>query len=606
VTRLAEHWGAPPPNDASLGEMNYYPRGAHYMAAIVGSLFGSSLMGMQLVALVSLMTLWAGMIWIVLSLPQRQARTGAWIMAVTLVLGFRKMEMHGDELVGNFFYSQLVAQAMVLAAVAALLKLESRGLPSWMRNTLMTITVVLTTGVHLLPALELLGMMCAMIAIELWQHWRARRPGLLRAGVVGALFALGACALLFKHPAFAAMREISRNNGALVLRSLHSMSALMVFGAAVALLCCALIWRWLSLEQARRGSAPMALKYVGSYGLAVAGMCLLQGVALSLGSGSDYAVKKHIFALDGAALLALALLPLLFSLPRDGSQANQAQPGIGALLHDSLLPAIVLTLAFFCVTVRKEKIDVSNTVALERELGLRRDLLIPRQSERYTYVAALDGLSPQLAYMMTLGVFHAPRLVNAQDIMNGRIPSDWDSVGTLLTSENSALDKTQCRRAAPAHGIAMIDGQCIATLPEFIRPRFKFGARDADGKCSLEGFSHRESSGTWTEAGMAKISCPLLRVKGRRATSVEISANAFVSGKAPRQRVNIGIAGQTARTVRYDEAHSDQTISLALPADVGERVEIDLGLPDAVSPQQLGLSTDTRKLGLFVQSIEFK
>ena len=606
VVRLSELWDLPAMLDPSLGEMNVYPRLAHQAAAIAGRITGSPLLGLQMVTLLSLLLLWASVAWIVQTLPRAAAIATSLMLAALLALNLAtlQMQLHGDEVVGNFFFSQLAGQAFVMAVIAGCLAMDASGKPDWLRNALLAGATWLATGIHLMPALELLCLMAALVALDLFQHWRQRRAGLLVAGLLGTVLVLAALAMLVTHPSFRAMSSISKNNGTIFINHLGSVKALMNYSVLIAVLSAAIVWRWLALAKREDNRALLALKYIGAYGLAVSGLCLLQAVALKLGFGSEYAIKKYTDALNSVALLELALLPVLFL--RTLRRPDAAGFGVASILHGYVLPSALTALAFYCITAPAVKtVDISELAGLEQQLVLRRDLLVPFQSGKFTYVAGVERLPHHLAYMMSIGLFHAPRSSNAANLLAGQALTEWGMVGSVVTSEGSYLDQDPaCRRAAPAQAIAVLDGNCVARrlAPPPANVSFAAGTRPSD--CTMEGFGEREPNSTWTISTTVSLVCPVPVIDGKAPTRIEIDAAAFLN-KIVSQRAIVSVNGAPALTFVYDTAQP-RKISLPLAGAVGRKVEIRLSLPDARSPHELGLSGDSRKLGLALRSLEFK
>ena len=90
-----------------------------------------------------------------------------------------------------------------------------------------------------------------------------------------------------------------------------------------------------------------------------------------------------------------------------------------------------------------------------------------------------------------------------------------------------------------------------------------------------------------------------------RPRHLEIEASAFLN-QVPAQRVQIGVRGQPLAQFNFDSTKPKQRMVLELPENLGAELLIEFYLPDAVSPSQLGPSTDTRLLSLWLRSIEFK
>jgi hypothetical protein len=590
VARLMEHGHAAFAFDPSLGEMNSYPRLSHQLAAAAGRITGSPLAGMQTVAVASLMLLWAAFASLLGSLPQRMALAAAFAWTALLAINhyLLHMPLHGDELIGNFFYAQLAGQALCLCGVLFAFHLERRGAPFWLRCALLAPGAWLLTGVHLLPALVLLLTGGLALATELLALWRAKRGRLAAATAVAAVTCLAAVAAVLSHPAFRAMSEISTQNGGMVLPYLDNTKTLLCFSAAMAAVSAAQMVFW---ARRRHDERLMAVKYIGAYGLAVSGLCLLQGVALVFGFGSEYAMRKYAFALDTAALTALSLIPAMLVYRRECVKETR-------LL--AVLPAFLTVAAVGAVAAPPAVFDMRKLEALERGvMGLSGQATAAPGKFSYV-IEATDGTA-LTEYMMSIAHLHIPRMenANAASLLFQRSLVDWPAVGAVLTAQGSAFDHApECRRGPPFGGMVALDGTCLLKRAADT-DRIAFTQANKVFPCTLQGFSAREANGTWTEGRQASLRCSLA-ARDKAAGRVEIAASAFHG----RQRAILTVQGQPPQEFVFGA--STQTISLAAGASAPGEIVMQLALPDAVSPQQLGLSTDSRVLGLFVQALEYK
>lgn len=190
VLRLTESGNHAFPFDPSLAEMNVYPRLSHQLAATIGRWLGSPLMGMQTLGALSMVTIWAGLMWLLTGLPQRVALAASGMLVLLLALNRHVigMPLYGDELIGNYFYPQLLGQALCVAVMVASASLARRGIHVWLRYGVLVVAMYLLAGVHPLPALLLLMLLGWMIVTDLLLHWREPRPGLAVHGALGAGF----------------------------------------------------------------------------------------------------------------------------------------------------------------------------------------------------------------------------------------------------------------------------------------------------------------------------------------------------------------------------------------------------------------------------------
>ena len=601
VVRLMEYGNAPFPYDPSLGEMNVYPRLAHQMAASVGRLWSSPLMGMQALAVLSMVLAWAGLSWLVSSLPQRTAAIAALALAALFAVNRYAVHMplQGDELVQNFFYPQLLGQTLFIAIILLNLYLEKKAVAAWLRYGLLVPAVYLLAGVHLLPAVTLLAMMGLMICAELLVMWRRGRPGLAATGAIGAGLLLSALGALISHPAFAVMQEISKQNGNIPLRHLDSTVALMSYSGVVALASVALLLYW---ARPQRERSFMALKYIGLYGLAVSGLCLAQWLAWLLGFGSEYAMRKYVFSLDTVALIELALLPALL-LSRGAEAAGTRWY---AVLQYCVLPAALTALACLTIGSMPVVLPTQRLVALESGVKSLQERLGRPETGKYDYVIGVNNSSAVIEYMMSIGQLRLARFesVNAASLLFKRDIADWSAVDRIVTAEKGAFDHYPvCRIGTPVGGLVALKAECLVGR---IRGTTRIELTDANKifVCSTHGMSGREGGGSWTDSREATLRCPLPQVGGKTPGRVDVEVVAF-RGDIASMRALVGVEGQPLRQLTVGGS-ATQTLSLPLGGQAAREVVIRFELPDVRSPQELGLSNDTRKLGLLVRAIEFK
>lgn len=609
VARLSEFWGLPPGADPSLGEMNVYPRTSHALAALVGSVFDSPLVGLLVVALAAVVVLWASLVHLLMSLPGRLATRCLVMFAVLVVLNRLewRFELHGRELVGSFFYAQLVAQALVAATLVALLALERGGAAAWVRYLACIGLAWVAAGMHALPALQLLSFFLLLAGLDALLRWRDGAPHALRGGLVAAAFMVGAVALLVRHPAFSAMVEISRTNGAFTPRHFAGIGAIGAYAAVLAAASGLVLRQWWRARRADAAGGLLAIKLIGLYGLAVAGLCVAQILALRLGYGSEYAIKKHVFALNSVALLELSLLPALWAIRREPAAATASAPPRGVVFAYLLLPALTV-MAFYGIAPRKKTHGTAAIVTLERALLRERDALRALAPGGFAYVLPGPGVSPPLAYLLTTGVLASPRGPgsNSESILRAEPLGDWGEVAAVLQPGPLQPDQPEsCRRAFPSVPIAVLDGPCMARAVAQTRTLIRFTAAQAPSPCTLLGFGDPEGSFTWTVQPEASLECPVPRIDGKPATRVTLSAGAFLD-RVPFQRARVTVEGGGSAELRFDEAVPYQSVTLDLPATAGDTCRIRLSLPDATSPSAVGLSVDPRILGLSLARIEFK
>lgn len=614
VARLGGHWRLPPGLDMSLGEMNVYPHGAHWLASLLGRPAGSNLAGMQMLIMAAFLLLWAAMFGLLLQLPLiLRGRSAACLL---LLLGLNRallhMELHGSEIIGNYFFSQLVAQAAAMLVILLALWLEQRRQPRWHRNLLLLLSIWLLCSVHLLPALELLALLALLLWLDGWQ--RAAGRGALRVWLTGAAWLLAALALVLTNPGYKTMTSISRNDGGLAqsmagtggfsLNFGDNVTALMWITLLLLVSSLAMVRRWWRMPAAQR-HAWLAYKYLALYGTALAAMCVLQYLACELGHGSSYAVKKYLFAINSVLLLQLAVWGAGLLAPGAGADPAKRAPSRSRAMLKQLLPLPVFALMVFCLLPPQPKFSYSEWLGYEREV-LDLQKRVPQQGGKFVYVAQLKHPFEWLPYLFSIGVFKTPRDKNIEDLMYRRPLAFRSQVAATITSLNSALDRwPQCRRKVTAHQLVLIEQACVdretGTMPGF----FDLSRDEPANPCIFSGFGTPEALGRWSAQRQAGIDCKIPMIEGKPATRLALTIQAFLP-PGVRQRLQMTQAGGLSKEVQFDQDYQHDVLVVPLHADADGHCRLTLQLPDARSPQALGIGMDRRELGIRIAALEFQ
>ena len=201
---VRHRWIMPPETQAYLAEQFVYPKGSQRIAALAANLGLSGLNSLVLVAVGSAAVGW-------LALFDQARRISIWVLLASLVLSlavvFWLRAILGGEVVGNFFYPQLVSEAVCIVALIVGAEVLARS--RWAFAVYAPLVTAFAGWFHLIGALKLAGALCVLALFEM-----ARRL-IQRRGVDWALavtLPLVAAALLL-NPSFAAMRWMSQNNG---------------------------------------------------------------------------------------------------------------------------------------------------------------------------------------------------------------------------------------------------------------------------------------------------------------------------------------------------------------------------------------------------------
>jgi hypothetical protein len=117
------------------------------------------------------------------------------------------------------------------------------------------------------------------------------------------------------------------------------------------------------------------------------------------------------------------------------------------------------------------------------------------------------------------------------------------------------------------------------------------------------GWSQAEPMFRWTEAKEAALAFRLNAIKDLQLTA---KLQAFViPNRHPEQRLSVALNGKPIGKFSFSDERAHE-ITLALSSNLLRQSNVvELFLPDAVSPKSLGVSEDTRSLGIAVYWIQF-
>jgi hypothetical protein len=598
VFRIGEQFNLGNPTDPSMGEMNFYPRLSHIVAAVAGFIVGSPLLGLHLTALLSLFLIWFCYVYLLGTLPRALAVASIVCLAVLSFLNKRvfHLEVHGSELVDNYFFSQLMAQSVTMLVIAIGL-LSERKAGRWCAYFVLVMGIFINTGIHLLPTLELLGVLGFVLLVD---GIKVRRTDpRLRVWLLPALI-VPACALagVLINPAFAAMRQIADNNGGLGFDRISYPVGLIT--VCLAVMAMSFVAAWAYLRPHGQYAWPV-LKYLSALGMAMATLCLLQMVLARFGYGSDYAVKKYGNGLL-TQLLVLASVGLGALLLR--------RPQIRGLQLPGWLFAPGAAVLFFCIatnaTPRKSDFDVSELVALEKSMiGLLASQYTPAVSPKQDVVIGLSK-EPTFDYMFTLAIARTSRKYATPEIFYTHAITDFSKYDNVITAPGTPrYDSPQCRRNSNRL-LVVNSAACLATLAQEVEKQqtaFDFTSDSTLPVGSIDGFSVPEAHGRWMQTPQARFTWLRPSVA---PNTLKVKITPFLSAEHPRQRLLIKVNGQRVYEGEFLYEGLVEPIQVAIPAPTERGYVVEFDAPDAISPKALGLSEDTRELSFSVKELTFE
>lgn len=117
---------------------------------------------------------------------------------------------------------------------------------------------------------------------------------------------------------------------------------------------------------------------------------------------------------------------------------------------------------------------------------------------------------------------------------------------------------------------------------------------------STSGFSVPEGDHIWTNAKIAKVTLPLARMYPRPSSITFFDTTGLITANHT-QVLTVKVNGEQAAQYEYAPGNNDHTIEIRLPQ--ADQAEIELEIPNAKSPFDLGMSADKRELGISFKAV---
>lgn len=613
---LASHYGLTshiaqvgfwkPASDVVLPGMSAYPKVAHALAAYVGVALGSTVRGLQVVALFAVAILWTCFAFIALS-PGGSVAIRVYALLVTSFVFnkfFLQNELHGHELIGGFFFSQLVAQAMAALALLICMKQDSGKSNESVRYLTFVLFLGLLAAIHPVPALELFGVFSGILVLDLLVEKRERKSFRALAKAVGYwMLGLGAIIL---QPGFWAMVRISANNGSMPLRYFQSAHSIGLLGVVIVAISAIFIASWyVGRAKSPQSDGYKGLKYVGLYGASIAGLCLVQLIALIYGFGSEYAVKKYAYAMFAVLLIQMAMLPAVIVAFR--MESNYSDARFNGKFEYYFLPVSLIVVAYMCTLPAEKIFSVKEVSKIEKKVK-KIQASNGNSTDGYSLVMGMDGAPSMVNYMMSVGFFAAPDHIVREETLVKNDVTDFSKVKFLITTPNFLNDKpyafSACRQELSGN-MTLVNGKCVRErlVPAVCQGAIALSAKQLPFGFA-KGFGSAEPDGRWTEGNHASIACVMPSMIGKVPKKISIQTVAFLHGKTT-QTLRLRVNNDSWFEYSYDVHNQRKNLLIPVRSAPGEPLTVQFELPSAISPSELGISSDARKLGVKIDSISF-
>ena len=478
---IMEHWNLPS-TDPALQGFSDYPAGSHFLAAVIGKVVGSPILGLQLAAFGAITTVWLATASILAMYPRTKRYLALGFLALLILLnspvGPFSAQGFGFELVTNYFYSQAVGQA--LFAIAALwVVFAIREQKSYFSSAVpVAVAAVMSSAVHVVTSLELLALLGLLSLRELWTSPALREgfPRLRRRSlsysVVGALLLpLFTLIIVVMLPGVRYQAGAAADDGYLELPYLPTPGWVGALAFLVLVISAVLV-----ATAKHHGEASSKRVTVG---IAILGASIaLPAFALwcdfeFVGGAGPYAVKKMGYGLATAlALQICAFSVLLIPAFRERTPRHSA---VALIPFTAIAVSLVTGIAMWSVYSENVQRRTSELVLMEEAFANNAAAL---ESPPGTLDIALD-LSKQpgsfwggtIDYLFTVSALHgierggriaeagAPGLTSVFFVAPQFVAEP--RLNKVMTRRGSQVDIAACRVAPPVNGFVVLWADCL-------------------------------------------------------------------------------------------------------------------------------------------------
>lgn len=600
VTRLCEQWTVEDPDEPTLGEMNFYPRYSHLLAAVVGRAIGSPLAGMHLVGQFSILVMWYALG--VMLRRQSDSALASHLFCLgmlLLVVRHAEFEILGHEMVAHYFFAQSVGTAGMLSFLAIWLSMRDVRTSLLFRYALPLGIAVFLLGCHGIPAVQLLGFVLGTVVVDLVISGDMRRAA---AGVVSLSAAVAA---ILVHPASGAMVEIAANNGSLRLKWTPTLDALFVLTLMTLVL--STLGVVVSVRRASREGGEMDLLGVISLqGAVVTGLCLTQLVAFLSGHGSEYACKKYGFGINTSLVLILSLgtSRILLALSA-GTHWERRLRHSGKVLRPHAA-AVIMVAGVMAVHPPPGPYAVSRLLEVERALLDFQAANLESEGQRRDIAQGIAGVGAIGDYALSIGALRHPRDHAANNILVGRLAVSPRKERFLITRQGRLdLVGLHSKDLPIGADLAVYEGAAAAAHGETCAPSTDFSSAGIHGELDLIGFGLAEATGRWTVGLAAQwlARLPASLVGRVRRVRIVLGPGFLPDGRLDEATVSLNGAPPIRFTI---EPVPFEVLVPFVPGTPADRMAVRFEIPGARSPRSLGVSDDARALGLFVRRIDLE
>lgn len=588
-TGFMENWGA----------LLDHPAGSHFIAAVLGRVFDSSILGMHILGLIGLSTCWFVM---------SRLAIGAGFLAFSLfafiILYMCNMQygmIFGYELIHNYLFGQFIATSFLLLGLY-LVFLSTK--VNWRIYCVCSVLFYVGLLFHATFSIIFLASTCVYF---LYQNILFGSGSLLavKKWLPVIIYGMVGCAVFATHPYSSGADLMRTHNGALGFSGFASGSSIELPG--VILLFVALFFSalgiWLSPKiKSENTHLSKVYGFVNCVLLGAVGIAIIQYLLMKISFVSPYIVKKNYFTIATFLALSLCILIEVF-LMRFAPSIRKLSIKVAIQKEVFLLPLILLV-----VSVSKFSYSSLNYADIVDAQKIARHYhLIEANDKSYRNTGAFfPNVTFPINFMISLADLQAPRGEIAHAVLNNKF-SLMPKGSFILTEALPNVPDTglmtgrfRIYSAEEFHGFpkAANSKKYLFTNGGELTPKAGGYSRFLS-----DGFSAPEPWGTWS---LGEASSIIFATERSIQKGIKLSLEASFFLPKGKEKLEISVFCNGQFLLKREVFSPDKTIwEISIPQSLKNsenEYTLDFKYVSASSPQEFGMSADTRKLAMGVSS----
>ncbi len=571
----------------NLQEMALYPPAAHWLTSGLAKFNDSIILSMNIVVLISFV-----LIYFIISKLVIDIGFVEYLMSMLVILLLAALKntfpIIGFEVVNNYFFSQFISMAFSLVFIITIYRVIDRFVPIVLITSIFTI---IGLAIHPLPVTVALASLYLILIVEKYKKGKLYSQ---LYQIVLTIIASGSIFIL--HPYTKNIANISQNNGWLSFKYLTNnptdINSLCVILIIVSILMSAAMISKIMRDISEINSRDSSKLVISSILFSSSSLAFLQYILFIAGKSNPYTVKKYLFVMF--TFLIISIIILISDVISSAVKRKNLFLKINKLFeHDNnykyyAIPVCIIALSF--VIFKNYYTSIYEVEKYQK--NARHYYLYHAETGMIHNTIALFNLPQTMNYLITIADMEYPRNDISYKLFINRLNGKEGEKYFVLTERK--FGEYSLYKSAFLN--------CVTNYVYF-SPILEEGtivnfSNVASGVYLKSGFSATEPWGVWSDGKTSILEIQIDQSSGNTCC-LELEVQPIFVEKHTDLKVSIKI-----NDMKSDEWFFNNKMNypikkiLKLLPNTGNKYSIRFDYDNTISPYDLKLSEDKRKLAL--------